>query len=195
MKSRQTTIPLGMRAEMEKDPEYKSCALFGQFDHVCEGRITWEHAIIVAGKKVQKKWAIPPLCAKAHEVDQFQDAGTMVKEINEWIALSRATDADLLSLFGEVIFSPFCKAKFLFQRREYLTKKYGKYDRKFPPAGTNLYAGPAPEPIVLSFEERAMIKDAKDFHFKNEGVRYSDRTMLREMIRSYSEDVKKLGNG
>ena len=61
-------------------------------DHECQGRLTWEHAILHAGKRVNEVWAIIRLCAWAHEVDQFQDAGGMVKNINRWIALGRITD-------------------------------------------------------------------------------------------------------
>lgn len=60
-------------------------------DHECEGRITREHALVYAGKKIDESWAIVLLCAKAHNVDLFQDIGILDKRINEWIAINRMT--------------------------------------------------------------------------------------------------------
>jgi hypothetical protein len=133
MKNSKTIIPLKQREEMEKDPFYSTCAMYGQFDHQCDGRITWEHAIRVAGKNCQAKWSIVPLCAKAHAVDQFQDNHEMIKERNEWIALSRASNQDILDLFGEKEISKLGKSIFLFRQRDYLLKKYGKFVYKIPP--------------------------------------------------------------
>lgn len=85
-----------LRKDIGEDPEYSRCSLQGiSFVDECEGRITREHALIYAGKKIQEKWAIIPLCAKHHAVDQFQDAGTMVKQRNVWVALNRATPEEL----------------------------------------------------------------------------------------------------
>lgn len=63
-------------------------------DHECEGRITREHALIYAGRQIDEAWAIVLLCAKAHNVDQFQDCGILDKRINEWIAVCRMTRRD-----------------------------------------------------------------------------------------------------
>lgn len=126
------TIPLAMRAEMAQEPERAYCSLYGQHGHVCGGRITWEHAIIAKGSKVQEKWAIIPLCERGHAVNTFQDAGTMNKELNEWVALSISTDQDLLRIFAEKSYMPLCKAKTLFDRRRYLIAKFGEYKRILP---------------------------------------------------------------
>lgn len=91
-------IPQKLRKELAADPFYKTCALAGLFQHECDGRITWEHTLIYAGKQIQARFAIVPLCAKAHSVDQFQDAGDLNKKINVWVALNRASDDDLLSI-------------------------------------------------------------------------------------------------
>ncbi len=95
MKTKPTTIPRKLRAELALDPEYRICSLDGYPGHVCAGRITWEHAIIYGGKKVQERWAIIPLCARAHDVDFYQDGHNMVKELNVWVALNRATPQEL----------------------------------------------------------------------------------------------------
>lgn len=113
-----------MSAELRKalgiDPEYSRCAFTG-IDHPageCEGRVTREHALIYAGKKIQKRWAIIPCCAKHHGVDQFQDHGTLVKEMNVWVALNRATDEELLEV---------SKAVDYIRERSFLNAKYGPY--------------------------------------------------------------------
>lgn len=58
-------------------------------DHECRGRTTLEHALIYAGRQVNEDWAIVPLCAYAHSVDEWQDRGILDKEKNEYLALSR----------------------------------------------------------------------------------------------------------
>lgn len=94
-----TTIPLKQRSEMALDPYYKVCARKHSLnDHECVGRITWEHAIIYAGKKVQAVWAIVPLCEWAHSVNSCQDGGGLNKEINVWLALNRAPIAELAAM-------------------------------------------------------------------------------------------------
>lgn len=95
-----------MRKAMDADPYYHQCARrSGQ----CEGRITWEHALIYAGKQVNEPWAIVPLCEHHHLY------GGMVKEINEWLALSRATPEDL---------AKYPRANWKV-KIEYLVKKFG----------------------------------------------------------------------
>lgn len=134
MKKNQTVIPLKLREEMALDPFYKHCALFGQViegkhPHICEGKITWEHAMIYAGEKIQKKWAIIPLCEKAHAVNSFQDAGTMKKEVNRWVALNRASRPDLEAYtLPDVKFN---KVDY-FRELTCLNAKYGLYIRKEP---------------------------------------------------------------
>src|SRR4051794_40097094 len=85
-------IPSSLRADMAKDPYYKRCARQDMFhDHECEVRpydsqlIEWEHAFVVAGKRLQERWAIIPICWATHSGPQLD------KEKNEYIALCRAT--------------------------------------------------------------------------------------------------------
>lgn len=124
MKNTFSTIPLKQRREMDADPLFKICSLYGQKGHECGGRVTWEHTMMFAGKKIQIKVFIIALCARGHEVDQYQDGGTMNKEMNVWVALNRADEEQL-----EVL----SKAEDLIQKRDYLNGKYGKYVQKFPP--------------------------------------------------------------
>lgn len=116
-------IPQKLRREMAADPYYSMCARAGVRGHVCGGRITWEHALIYAGKQVQARFAIIPLCASAHSVDYYQDGGDLDKEVNEWIALNRATLQELLDI---------SKCINYLRRKEVLNKKYGPYAEPTP---------------------------------------------------------------
>lgn len=115
-----TKIPQKVRKEIDADPRYKVCALYGQETHICGGRITMEHAFIYAGQQVQQKWAIVPVCARGQEVDHYQDAHTMNKELNQWVALNQATVEEL---------SHFKRVSYLMIRHQ-LNKKYGVYASK-----------------------------------------------------------------
>lgn len=115
---RSEPIPDEMREKIASDPKSQYCyRRLALRDHQCEGRITWEHAIKYNGKRVNEIWAIVPLCAKAHSVDQYQDIGIMDKRINEWIALNRMKKADERKY-----------PKFNWeQRRTFLNGLFGKY--------------------------------------------------------------------
>lgn len=80
-------IPEKLKREMAADPFYKVCARAK--DGGCQGRITWEHAFIYAGRQVNERWAIIPLCWH-HHLGEGLD-----KNVNKRISLARATDEDL----------------------------------------------------------------------------------------------------
>lgn len=110
-----------LRKDIEKDPEYSRCAL--QNIHVyligpCGGRVTRSHDVYYAGSKVQMKFAIPPICARHHGVDEFQDSHTEAPQrMRRWVALNRATDEDLAEL-----------PRGNFQKeRDLLNREYGEY--------------------------------------------------------------------
>lgn len=88
-------IPDGLKQEVLSSPYARKCLrqLVLQ-DHVCQGRLTMEHAMIHAGRQVNEFWALMMICAYAHSVDQFQDGGILDKRINEWLALSRIENWD-----------------------------------------------------------------------------------------------------
>lgn len=104
-------IPKKLLHEMLDDPYYSVCA---RHDPECDGRITLEHAIIVAGRQLNERWAIIPLCAWHHAVDQYQDGPGLNKDINRLIALSRATTEELLA---------YPRSNFI-RERDYLLAKY-----------------------------------------------------------------------
>lgn len=124
-----------LRTEVNEDPDYLICSLrdYDPVESPCAGRITREHAIIYAGRKVQEKWAIIPLCARHHAVDEYQDGGDMKKEVSQWVALNRASDA---------ILTQFSKAVDYIRLRGYLNDKYGVWVKPVPkknllPAGAS----------------------------------------------------------
>lgn len=78
--------PQWIKAYWDKNPA-KYCERVSE--GVCSGRLTKEHAFIYAGKQIQELWAVIDLCWYHH-----LGAG-MNKNINEKIALSKATDEDL----------------------------------------------------------------------------------------------------
>ena len=79
-------IPPKLKAQIASDPYMRTCARLG-LD--CNGRITWEHAFIYAGRQINEPWAIIPLCMYHHLGEGLN------KKINKQIALSRATREDL----------------------------------------------------------------------------------------------------
>ena len=83
----------------------------------CAGRITWEHALVYAGKQVQEDWALLFICARHHGVDEYQDKGLMNKEKHELIALNQAPPE---------AFDVYYKSNWR-QRLKYLNTKYGEY--------------------------------------------------------------------
>lgn len=222
MKHTKSTIPKKLRAEMQTDEEYKSCMLFGQHDHFCGGRITKEHAIRIGGKNCQERWAIISLCARGHAVDEYQDAGTMNKEMNEWVALSRATDQDILAAYGETSKTPLCKANILFLRKNYLIGKYGAYKlilphfEPFKVQNVNFWSKSFLElarkgQLRFSEQSKNTLADKKfwypvspelrekiqaciAFHQENEDIYYTPLQMIGIMIREYSDEINRLKN-
>ena len=86
-------IPKKLLALILADPFYKKCARdrsaepFLQVSD-CDGRITFEHALMYAGKQIQEKFAILPLCVWHHLGDGLD------KRWNITMAMSRATEED-----------------------------------------------------------------------------------------------------
>jgi hypothetical protein len=120
MRNKMSVISKKVRGELELDPRRFTCSLKGVHGHVCDGRITREHAMYYAGKKIQERWAIIFLCAKGHGVDQFQDhAGQVPKDMRQWVALNQATREDIARF-------PRAFPSFGFQK-DRLNEKYGPY--------------------------------------------------------------------
>ena len=103
-----------VRALLDQEPD--ACALrrFGG----CGGRITREHCLTYGGRQIDEAWAIIKICARHHGVDQYQDNGILDKEKNVWVALNKATDAELQA---------YSKAIDYVSLKKRLNEKYGKY--------------------------------------------------------------------
>ena len=124
-------IPPKLNEELNNDPLYGFCALYGHFGHECDGRITRDHSFAYKGENVQGKPFITPVCAKAHGVDGHKDSPELKRQ-REWVALCRASDADILALTGEREISRLSKAYAISQRRRYLVGIYGQWCLKYP---------------------------------------------------------------
>jgi len=81
---------------MATDPYYKVCSRNLAFnDHACApdpmtGRlIEWEHALMWAGRQLQERFAIIPICWWAHRGPGLD------KKKNRSIAIARMTEQDL----------------------------------------------------------------------------------------------------
>jgi hypothetical protein len=85
-------IPEKLKAEMEADKYYTKCAVGGS----CSGKIEWHHNLIYAGRQVNEKFCIIPLCKHHHDkIDYFKD------EVDR-IMLNRATE-DELTMYSKAV--------------------------------------------------------------------------------------------
>ena len=82
------------KKQLLSEPEI--CARSSEMD--CQGRLTWEHAVMHAGRQIDEPWAILKLCEFHHAVNTFQDGGKLDKEKHVWLALNRATDEELKTI-------------------------------------------------------------------------------------------------
>lgn len=99
-------IPHAVRKKLSLDPFMRRCCY-------CRSRnaIEWHHALIIAGKQVQKWYAILPLCAKCH-----RGYGGTIK-----IQIKLHCELKAIERGGERIYLDFPKAATaLKQRRDYL---------------------------------------------------------------------------
>jgi len=85
-------IPKKLLKEILDDPYYQKC--IRHETKKCSGRITLEHALIYAGKQINEKWAILPVCEKHHAVNKYQDAGDLDKRYHEYVAVNRMMSDD-----------------------------------------------------------------------------------------------------
>lgn len=76
-------IPLKLRKEIANDKFMQKCIYKN-----CQNHPEWEHAFIYAGRQINEKWAIVPVCTYHHRGKGLN------KEFNQYIAISRATEED-----------------------------------------------------------------------------------------------------
>jgi len=170
-------INLKDREWMELNPFYQTCALYGQHDHICGGKITWEHTLTFGGKKIQEPWAIIPLCEKGHAVNSYQDAGTMNKEMNVWVALNRANEEQLGAI---------SKAESYHQKKIYLNSIYGEYVHKVPVNGQITEV--KKNWVLLDDQHYEMLKAIKQKYRVNLGISTSQQQILQGLIKEEYEN-------
>lgn len=104
-------MPLGLLAEILKDPFYKKCCITG------ETPVEFHHNFIYANNQVQEKWCILPLVKRIHDIEKRQD----ISEKLNWIMLNRA---------DEITLNKYGRTRNLIKRRDELNKIYGEYKEK-----------------------------------------------------------------
>ena len=106
-------IPKKLREEISKDPFMTVCIYQSQGapNHNCKGRITWEHAYIYAGRKINAKWALVPCC------ENHNSGPAMDKDYNRYRAIIRADIDELSEKYPN---------KDWRQEKIYLTNKFNK---------------------------------------------------------------------
>lgn len=113
-------IPLKIRKVITSDPEYQTCALVKDPDHVCQGRLTWHHPFIFGGSQVVEKFATVAACAKSHGADGYSADQEDLDKL-ELFALTRATDFELSTISKAIDYK---------RRREFLKAKIrGDFDK------------------------------------------------------------------
>lgn len=106
-----------VKKQMLDDPFFATCAF--KHMHVCGGRVTWEHALIFGGKRMNVFGSIIPCCEKAHGVLRYQDSKEEIpKEMRVWVALN-IIDMDMLK-------KEYPRQDWE-QKLKYLNSKYGEY--------------------------------------------------------------------
>lgn len=87
-------IPPALKKYILTDPYYKKCCLEDEECQYESGhrQIEWHHAIIYAGKQLQKKWAIVPVCSGFHH--KYADRSD-IKERIVRVCVMRATKEEL----------------------------------------------------------------------------------------------------
>ena len=82
-------IPPILRDELANDPFYKTCCIEDDF---CSGRIEWHHNLIFAGKQVNERFCILPVCHFHHE----HEKNHIIGEKLDYIMWSRATPEQII---------------------------------------------------------------------------------------------------
>lgn len=81
-------IPKKVREELSEDPFMLTCCL-KDFSPLCSGRIQWHHHLKFAGKRVNEKWCILPVCEYHHAKE------AVYKDFLDIVMLRRATIEEL----------------------------------------------------------------------------------------------------
>lgn len=168
-------------------PFFKICAKASIPNHDCKGRITWDHSLMFAGNQVIEPWATVPVCEYGHGVDSYQDSGDRKHDVHVWIALCRATPAELSSI---------SKAIDYHREKTRLIAKYGLYDEK---AAIDAYNGkaaksPVQQDVAIWFPVSREMKHLIDLCIRSEkvhiGTNSSPFEIINRAINEYHQKVE-----
>jgi hypothetical protein len=74
-------IPKKLRSEMDADPYYRTCVCRGYGFGECAGGIQWHHNMIFAGRQVNERFAILPVCYGHHLVADRKDVRSHLNSV------------------------------------------------------------------------------------------------------------------
>lgn len=172
MKRGGTAMSPELKADIESDPEYWVCMLAPY--HTCEGRLTNEHALYYANKKVQRKFAIVKVCAAGHGVDMFQDSDKeLPKDMRVWVALNRATDEEIYSISKVVNYS---------RIKDTLNARFGTYTPPPTPTKPLAYQPPKPRSVRQKSTLDELEREARSFARVNGCSVEAAQIMLESLI-------------
>lgn len=179
MKSKKNTIPLKLREELNKDPEYGYCCITGKRG-TCEDPIEWHHNLKFAGSNVQERFCILPILQSIH----FRADNIQVRETLDRAMIFRDTENKLFDPMG------YGKAVNWRQREIYLNSKHGPYTPPVPEPELPKSSLPTPERsgLELTKQEWAIVFKVKaQLSEAHPDVKLSTREVLTHMILSFSE--------
>jgi hypothetical protein len=79
-----------LRRELDADPFMHRCihAYLRTEGNPCSGRVEWEHAHLYAGRQINERWAIVPVCTYHHR------GRGLDKNVNKYASLLRMTEEE-----------------------------------------------------------------------------------------------------
>lgn len=161
-----------LRADIEVDPEYWVCMLANY--HTCRGRLTNEHALYYANKKVQRKFAIVKVCAAGHGVDMYQDSDLeLPKRMRVWVALSRATEEEIYSI---------SKVENYTRKLAVLNAEFGLYKPPITPDKPLAYQAPKPRSVRQKSTVSELEREARSFARVNGCSQEAAMVMLESLV-------------
>lgn len=181
MKNTKSTIPLKLREELNKDPEYQYCALTGERGTSADP-IEWHHNLKFAGLNQQHRFCILPILYSVHK----QADNSEMRERLDQIMIYRDTD--------ELLFEPmgYSKGRNWRQREIYLNEKLGEYTLVTPKPAIKspgiVTKAKSWSGVELSKKEWAIIFGVKaKLEEAHPDVDFTPRSTLTHIIESFSD--------
>lgn len=180
MKNTKSTIPLKLRAELEKDPEYGYCCVTGEMG-TPQDPIEWHHNLRFAGSNVQRRFCILPIKRSIHYKADTHE----VRERLNWIMWSRASAEELRE---------FDKAIHPIQELQRLTAKFGTY-RPVPKKVRRVLSKDTNEKpwwFAVDAPLKTRVLKAVEFHKDKEGIVYSPLALVELAVKEHCDEVDRL---